>query len=187
MPKGHTKPSSVQWPLMVSKETISWACGGLRFGSSGEAARLVARGDSLPVELGARLELLEQLRVLAHLPARPECVGPQRLGLQSLLGRHAWLPTCCDSGLEETTLHAFYYCERVRPFWNHIGEWTARISPKQLVLFDVVYVIELVVPVCTWVYAASLVVRKGAMLEPSFPPLPANGDDGPGPSGPHPE
>ena len=38
----------------------------------------------------------------------------------------------------------------------------------------------------TWVYAASLVVRKGAMLESSFPPLPAHGDDSPGPSGPHP-
>ena len=37
-----------------------------------------------------------------------------------------------------------------------------------------------------WVYAASLVVRKGAMLESSFSPLPAHGDDGPGLSGPHP-
>ena len=32
-----------------------------------------------------------------------------------------------------------------------------------------------------WVYAASLVVRKGAMLVSFFSPLP-----GPGPSGPHP-
>ena len=30
-----------------------------------------------------------------------------------------------------------YYCERVRPFWDHVGEWTARIEPKQLVLLDV--------------------------------------------------
>ena len=37
-----------------------------------------------------------------------------------------------------------------------------------------------------WVYAASLVVCKGTTLESSFPPLPAHGDDGPGPSGPHP-
>ena len=36
-----------------------------------------------------------------------------------------------------------------------------------------------------WVNAASLVVRKGATLESSFPPLLAHGDDGPGPSGPH--
>ena len=37
-----------------------------------------------------------------------------------------------------------------------------------------------------WVYAASLVVCKGATLESSFPPLPAHGDDGPGPSRPYP-
>ena len=37
-----------------------------------------------------------------------------------------------------------------------------------------------------WVHAASLVVCKGATLESSFPPLPAQGDDGPGPLGPHP-
>ena len=38
-----------------------------------------------------------------------------------------------------------------------------------------------------WVYAVSLVVCKGGTLESSFPPLPAHDDDGPGPSGPHPE
>ena len=37
-----------------------------------------------------------------------------------------------------------------------------------------------------WVYAASLVVRKGTTLESSFPPLPVHGDHGQGPSGPHP-
>ena len=37
-----------------------------------------------------------------------------------------------------------------------------------------------------WVYAAGLVVCKGATLESSFPPLPAHGDDGPGLLGPHP-
>ena len=37
-----------------------------------------------------------------------------------------------------------------------------------------------------WVNAANLVVRKGAMLESSFPPLPAHGVYGTGPSGPHP-
>ena len=37
-----------------------------------------------------------------------------------------------------------------------------------------------------WMYAASLVVRKGAMLESSFPPLPVHSDDFPGPSEPHP-
>ena len=162
------------------------------------------------------------------------------------------MPDCprCGSGLEETALHAFYYCERVRPFWSHVEEWTARISPRELVLLDVGYVVDNVNPPyrgekrmvffvivavarmviwetrnkglyeganfsyrdlilffrhllrvkircdrrCLdritfskrWVHAASLVVCKGATLESSFPPLPAHGDDGPGPSGPHP-
>ena len=156
----------------------------------------------------------------------------------------------CGSGLEETAEHAFYYCERVRPFWDHVGEWTARIEPKQLVLLDVGYVVDNVLPPfqgekrvvflailavarmviwitrkkglyddanfshrdlvlyfrhqlrvkirCDrkrldritfnrrWVNAASLVVRKGATLESSFPPLPAHSVYGTGPSGPHP-
>ena len=158
------------------------------------------------------------------------------------------MPDCprCGSGLEETALHAFYYFERVRPFWSHVEEWTARISPRELVLLDVGYVVDNVNPPyqgekrmvfsvarmviwetrnkglyeganfsyrdlilffrhqlrvkirCDsrrldritfskrWVHAASLVVCKGATLESSFPPLPAHGDDGPGPSGPHP-
>ena len=162
------------------------------------------------------------------------------------------MPDCprCSSGLEETAEHAFYYCERVRPFWDHVGEWTARIEPKQLVLLDVGYVVDNVLPPfhgekrvvflvilavarmviwitrkkglyddanfshrdlvlyfrhqlrvkirCDrkrldritfnrrWVNAASLVVRKGATLESSFPPLPAHGVYGTGPSGPHP-
>ena len=38
--------------------------------------------------------------------------------------------------------HAFYFCERVRPFWDHVGEWTAQIEPKQLVLLDIDYVVD---------------------------------------------
>ena len=54
------------------------------------------------------------------------------------------MPDCprCGTGLEETAEHAFYYCERVRPFWDHVGEWTARIEPKQLVLLDVGYIVD---------------------------------------------
>ena len=65
------------------------------------------------------------------------------LGLNYRAGL-ADMPDCprCASGLEETAEHAFYYCERVRPFWDHVGEWTARIEPKQLVLLDVGYVSE---------------------------------------------
>ena len=53
------------------------------------------------------------------------------------------MPDCarCGSGLEETAEHTFNYCERVRPFWDHVGEWTA-----QLVLLDVSYVVDNVLP-----------------------------------------
>ena len=164
----------------------------------------------------------------------------------------AYMPDCarCVSGLEETAEHAFYYCERVRSFCDHVGEWTAHIEPKQLVLLDVGYVVDNVLPPfqgekrvgfltilavarmviwttrkkvlyddanfshrdlvlhfrhqlrvkirCDrkrldsitfdkrWVNEASLVVRKGAMFESSFPPLPAHGVYGTGPSRPHP-
>ena len=43
---------------------------------------------------------------------------------------------CSGCGLEKAAEHAFYYCERVRPFWSPVGEWAARISHKQLVLLD---------------------------------------------------
>ena len=52
----------------------------------------------------------------------------------------------CGRGLEETAEHAFYYCNRFRPFWNQVGEWTARIEPKLLVLLDVGYVVDNVLP-----------------------------------------
>ena len=45
-------------------------------------------------------------------------------------------------GLEETAEPAIYYCERVHPFWDHVGDWTARIEPKHLVLLDVGYVVD---------------------------------------------
>ena len=157
------------------------------------------------------------------------------------------MPDCprCGSGLEDTAENAFYYCERVRPFWDHVAEGTACIEPKQLVLLDVGYVVDNVLPpfhgekrmvflailavarmviwttqnkglyddanfsYCDlvlyfqhqlrvkircdrkrldritfskrWVKAASLVVRKGAMLESSFPSLLAPGVYGTGP------
>ena len=69
------------------------------------------------------------------------------LGLNYRVGL-ADMPNCahCGSGLEETAEHAFYYCERVRPIWDHVGEWTASIEPKQLVLLDVGYVVDNVLP-----------------------------------------
>ena len=38
----------------------------------------------------------------------------------------------CASGLEETALHAFYYCKRVRPFWSHVEEWRLTSVPESL-------------------------------------------------------
>ena len=58
------------------------------------------------------------------------------------------MPDCtrCDNGLEKTTEHSFYYCKRVRLLWNYVGEWTIHIKPKQLVLLDVGYVLDNVLP-----------------------------------------
>ena len=58
------------------------------------------------------------------------------------------MPDCprCGSGLEETALHTFYYYKRVLPFWNHIRELTAHISPRQLVLLDIGNIIDNIVP-----------------------------------------
>ena len=58
------------------------------------------------------------------------------------------MPDCarCGSALEETAEHAFYYCDQVRPFWDHVSEWMARIEPKQLELLDVCYVVDNILP-----------------------------------------
>ena len=49
------------------------------------------------------------------------------------------MPYClrCGRGDEEAATHAFYYCEQVRPFRGPVGEWTASIDPKQLVMLDI--------------------------------------------------
>ena len=148
------------------------------------------------------------------------------------------MPDCppWSSGLEEMVLPAFYYCERVNPYWSHIGEWTARISLKQLVLLNVVYVVDnidllyqdekrvvflAILAVArmviwgTWnmgFYDSANFFQRDLILffrhqlgvkircerkmqgawayergETLQPPLSAHGDDGPGPSGPHPQ
>ena len=54
------------------------------------------------------------------------------------------MPDCVHCGivLEETALHAFYYCERVNSFWSHVEEWKVHISPRELVPLDVGYVVD---------------------------------------------
>ena len=162
------------------------------------------------------------------------------------------MPDCarCLSGLEQMAEHAFYKCVRVRPFWNHARELTARNEPKQLMLLDVGYVVDNILALfqsekrvvflmilvvarmviwttrkkgfyddanfshrdlilffrhqlrvkirCDrkrldrisfekrWVNAVRLVVRKGVILESSFPPLHFHGVNGTGSSGPNP-
>ena len=74
---------------MVSERTVSGTNGGFLFGPSQLTARPDGGGNPLPMELGARFELLEQLRVLAHLAACTERVAPSRLECQCRPGRLA--------------------------------------------------------------------------------------------------
>ena len=203
----------------------------------------------LPLELGARIELLEPLQVFAHLVTCTEHVASSRLELQSGPGRHVWL--CSLWQWFRRNSWACLLLLRVSPpVLGSRREWTARIEPKQLVMLDIGYVVDNVLTPflgekrvvflailavarmviwttrkkglyddanfshrdlvlyfrnqlrvkircdrkrldCItfdkrWVNAASQVVRKGATLESSFPPLPAHGVYGTGPSGPHP-
>ena len=78
------------------ERTISGTRGGLRCRPSQRAARLDGGGDLLPLELGARFGLLEQLRVLANLMAFTERVAPSRLEFQRGTGRHVRLPLLCQ-------------------------------------------------------------------------------------------
>ena len=51
-----------------------------------------------------------------------------------------------SSGLGEMAEYACYNCERVRPFCDQVREWIARIESKQIVLLDVGYVVDVVLP-----------------------------------------
>ena len=54
------------------------------------------------------------------------------------------MPDCPrgNRGIEETAELTFCYGERDHPFWEHVGEVTARIDPKQVVLLDVDNVVD---------------------------------------------
>ena len=213
-----------------------------------KASRTFPRLQSNPKAEGRRKPLGEALFVrecrtaLRNLLESSDLSRPRKELYRELVVGSAWDPRS-DNGLEEMAEHAFYYCERIRPFWDHVGEWTARIEPKQLVLIDVGYVVDNVLPplqgedravflailavarmviwttrnkglyddanfshrdlvlyfrhqlkvkircdrkrldriTFRWMNAASLVVRKGEMLESSFPPLLAHGVYGTGP------
>ena len=118
---------------MASEGTVSGISRGFRFWSSQQAARLDGGRDRASWTTqsshspGDLLLSLRDLNFKASLTDIPDC--PR-----------------CGSGLEETAEHSFSYWEWVRPFWDHVGEWTVRIEPKQLVLFDVGYVVDNVLP-----------------------------------------
>ena len=108
-------------------------------------ARLDSGGNPLPLELGFRFELLEQLRVLAHLEACTKRVALSRLEFQS----GPW-QTCPDvlaasvvwkKRLSTPTTASEFVRSGITS-----GEWTARIEPKQLVLLDVAYVVDNLLP-----------------------------------------
>ena len=62
-----------------------------------------------------------------------------RCSLPTGLSKRAW--QTCPSGR-----NCFYYCKRVHSFWSHVGEWTAYIDPKELLLLDVGYIVDNVDP-----------------------------------------
>ena len=79
----HCLSASVERPFVTflvpvtfhgSERAISGASGGFFLEPSYRAAQLDGGGDPLSLELGSRIELLEQLRILAHLATCSECV-----------------------------------------------------------------------------------------------------------------
>ena len=57
----------------------------------------------------------------------------------------------CSGEFDETTEYAFYHCKQVHPYGDNVGEVTARIYPKQLVLLDADYTVEIFNPQWTGV------------------------------------
>ena len=208
MPYGPSSTFWVQWPFTASERTILGTSGGLRFGPSQWAARLNGGGGPLPLELGARFGLLEQFRVLAHLAACTEHVARSGITLVRIEPKQFVL---FDVGLVVDNVLPPFQGEKPVVFLAILAVarmviWTTRkkglyddanFSYRDLILF---FRHQLRVRIrCDrkhldritfdkrWVNAASLVVRKEAMLEPSFSPRLAHGVCGLGPSRPHPE
>ena len=76
----------------------------------------------LSLELGARVWLLEQFRVLVHLAAQPERVIPLRLGPWKWVLSHMPDWSRCGRGMEQTVEYTFYHCEQLRLFWDLVGK-----------------------------------------------------------------
>ena len=139
------KPSWVQRPFSVLKGTLSGVGSGFHFRSSQGAAWLVTGGGLLSIELDARFGFLNNSQFSLSWQLTQNALLLANWSFKAAL---ADMPDClcCPNGLEQTALHAFYYCELVCPFWSHVGEWTARIDPKHLVLINIGDVVDNVDP-----------------------------------------
>ena len=97
-----------------------------------ECRNPLGSSDPLSLELGARIELLEQLRVLAHVVTCSEFVTPSRLELQSGPGRHARLPSLRQwVGRKRLSTPSTTASESAR-FGITSGSWRLASNPNSL-------------------------------------------------------
>ena len=148
--------------------------------------------------------LLEHHQVFAHLTACTERVATSPLELLNGSGRHARLPSPQQwlriNGCASERRVVFFAILAVA----RTVIWTIRkkrlyddvnFSHRDLILFFRHQLrfkircdrksLDCITFNKRCVYTATLVARKGATLESSFPPLPAHGGAGLGPSGPY--
>ena len=105
-------------------------------------AKRDGRCESSLIDLMARHDLVDMFR-LDH-PGRQMRTwldsSPSTQGWSYLVGWVLWHISLCS------LFNVKSIFMRVRPFWDHVGEWTARIKPKQLVLLHVGYFVHNVLP-----------------------------------------
>ena len=127
----------------------------LQFGDLSRSRKELYRGlvvgsasDPLAQRLGWSVE---KVRFHWNWAAGSGFLNNSEFSLTSRLARSAlayndWAYRACIADMPDCPCCALYYCERVHPFWSHFEEWTARISPRGLVLLDVGYVLDNVDP-----------------------------------------
>ena len=76
----------------------------------------------------------------AHLATCAKCVTPCRLELQSGAWQTCPIALAAAVAWKKRLSTPSTTASEFARFWDHVGEWTARIEPKQLVLLDVGYV-----------------------------------------------
>lgn len=61
------------------------------------------------------------------------------------------MPEChqCDLALEGISVHAFYHCHQVHPFWNHDLKLMTPIDPKHPLSIDIAYTCDNVSSLCS--------------------------------------